>query len=105
VLEYVLFRQLGDAPGLWAYFRAEGSLDTGVLWFVGALLVFRSRTRVGLGAAGSPGSALAGRDSGGPSAAASRRGDRRAVPDPTGAPVRPFWVSSKHHEIPRLGPR
>jgi len=40
LLEYVLFRQLGDAPGLWAYFSAEGSLDTGVLWFVGALLVF-----------------------------------------------------------------
>jgi hypothetical protein len=40
LLEYVLFRQLGEAPGLWAYFRAEGSLDTGVLWFVGALLIF-----------------------------------------------------------------
>jgi hypothetical protein len=40
LLEYVLFRQLGEAPGIWAYFRAEGTLDTGVLWFVGALLVF-----------------------------------------------------------------
>jgi hypothetical protein len=40
LLEYVLFRQLGEAPGLRAYFRAEGSLDTGVLWFVGALLIF-----------------------------------------------------------------
>jgi hypothetical protein len=40
LLEYVLFRQLGEAPGLWTYFRAEGSLDTGVLWFVGALLTF-----------------------------------------------------------------
>jgi hypothetical protein len=40
LLEYVLFRQLGEAPGLWTYFRAEGSLDTGVLWFVGALLIF-----------------------------------------------------------------
>ncbi|HEY6687055.1 MAG TPA: acyltransferase [Propionibacteriaceae bacterium] len=40
LLEYVLFRQLGEAPGLWTYFRAEGTLDTGVLWFVGALLIF-----------------------------------------------------------------
>ena len=40
LLEYALFRQLGEAPGLRAYFRAEGSLDTGVLWFVGALLIF-----------------------------------------------------------------
>jgi hypothetical protein len=40
LLEYVLFRQLGQAPELWAYFRAEGTLDTGVLWFVGALLIF-----------------------------------------------------------------
>ena len=40
LLVRVLFRQLGEAPGLWAYFRAEGSLDTGVLWFVGALLIF-----------------------------------------------------------------
>ena len=40
LLEYVLFRQLGQAPGLWTYFRAEGTLDTGVLWFVGALLIF-----------------------------------------------------------------
>jgi fucose 4-O-acetylase-like acetyltransferase len=40
LLEYVLFRRLGEAPGLWTYFRAEGSLDTGVLWFVRALLIF-----------------------------------------------------------------
>lgn len=40
LLEYALFRWLGEAPGLRAYFRAEGSLDTGVLWFVGALLIF-----------------------------------------------------------------
>ena len=40
LLEYVVFRQLGEAPGIWAYFRAEGTLDTGVLWFVGALLAF-----------------------------------------------------------------
>ena len=40
LLEYVLFRQLGQAPGLRTYFRAEGTLDTGVLWFVGALLTF-----------------------------------------------------------------
>ena len=40
LLEYVLFRELGEAPGLWTYFRAERSLDTGVLWFVGALLIF-----------------------------------------------------------------
>lgn len=40
LLEYALFRTLGDAPGLWTYLRAEGTLDTGVLWFVGALLVF-----------------------------------------------------------------
>jgi hypothetical protein len=40
LLEYALFRQLGEAPGLRAYFRAEGTLDTGVLWFVGALLIF-----------------------------------------------------------------
>jgi Acyltransferase family len=39
-LEYALFRTLGEAPGLWTYLRAEGTLDTGVLWFVGALLVF-----------------------------------------------------------------
>ena len=39
-LEYALFRWLGAAPGLWRYLRQEGSLDTGVLWFVGALLVF-----------------------------------------------------------------
>jgi hypothetical protein len=30
LLEYALFRQLGEAPGLRAYFCAEGSLDTGV---------------------------------------------------------------------------
>jgi fucose 4-O-acetylase-like acetyltransferase len=29
LLEYVLFSQLGEAPGLWTYLRAEGSLDTG----------------------------------------------------------------------------
>ena len=40
LLEYALFRTLGDAPGLWTYLRAEGTLDSGVLWFVGALLVF-----------------------------------------------------------------
>ncbi len=40
LLEYGLFRWLGTVPGLWVYLRAEGSLDTGVLWFVGALLVF-----------------------------------------------------------------
>jgi hypothetical protein len=40
LLEYALFRQLGEAPGLRAYFRAEGTLDIGVLWFVGALLIF-----------------------------------------------------------------
>jgi Acyltransferase family len=40
LLEYALFRTLGDAPGLWTYLRAEGTLDTGVLWFVGALLIF-----------------------------------------------------------------
>jgi len=40
LLEYTLFRWLGEAPALWAYFRDEGSLDSGVLWFVGALLVF-----------------------------------------------------------------
>lgn len=40
LLEYALFRTLGEAPGLWTYLRAEGTLDTGVLWFVGALLVF-----------------------------------------------------------------
>ncbi|MFC5791407.1 acyltransferase [Agromyces tardus] len=40
LLEYGLFRWLGEAPGFWVYLRAEGSLDTGVLWFVGALLVF-----------------------------------------------------------------
>jgi fucose 4-O-acetylase-like acetyltransferase len=40
LLEYALFRLLGEAPGLWAYLREEGSLDTGVLWFVGALLIF-----------------------------------------------------------------
>jgi fucose 4-O-acetylase-like acetyltransferase len=40
LLEYVLFRQLGEAPDLGTYLRAEGSLDTGVLWFVGVLLIF-----------------------------------------------------------------
>lgn len=40
LLEYALFRWLGDAPGLWDYLAAEGSLDTGVLWFVGVLLIF-----------------------------------------------------------------
>jgi len=36
VLEYALFRLLGNPTGL----LEEGSLDTGVLWFVGALLIF-----------------------------------------------------------------
>jgi fucose 4-O-acetylase-like acetyltransferase len=40
LLEYALFRWLGNAPDLWTYLRAERTLDTGVLWFVGALLVF-----------------------------------------------------------------
>jgi len=40
LLEYALFRSLGGAPGLGEYLRAEGSLDTGVLWFVGVLLIF-----------------------------------------------------------------
>jgi len=40
LLEYAVFLWLGDAPDLWTYLRAERSLDTGVLWFVGALLVF-----------------------------------------------------------------
>lgn len=40
LLEYALFRWLSEVPELWAYLRQEGSLDTGVLWFVGALLVF-----------------------------------------------------------------
>jgi fucose 4-O-acetylase-like acetyltransferase len=40
LLEYGLFRWLGGAPDLWTYLLAERSLDTGVLWFVGALLVF-----------------------------------------------------------------
>jgi hypothetical protein len=40
LLEYALLRWLGGAPALGEYLRAEGSLDTGVLWFVGALLVF-----------------------------------------------------------------
>jgi fucose 4-O-acetylase-like acetyltransferase len=35
LLAYGLFRWLGQAPGLWDYLAAEGSLDTGVLWFVG----------------------------------------------------------------------
>jgi len=36
LLEYALFRLLGNPTGL----LEEGSLDTGVLWFVGALLIF-----------------------------------------------------------------
>jgi fucose 4-O-acetylase-like acetyltransferase len=40
LLEYGMFRWLGHAPGLWDYLAAEGSLDTGVLWFVGVLLIF-----------------------------------------------------------------
>lgn len=40
LLEYALFRWLGQAPDLWTYLLAEKSLDTGVLWFVGALLAF-----------------------------------------------------------------
>jgi hypothetical protein len=59
LLEYALFRWLGEAPGLWTYFRAEGSLDTGVLW-VGRRATVRIR-RLGLGATGPRGSA-AGRD-------------------------------------------
>jgi fucose 4-O-acetylase-like acetyltransferase len=40
-LEYVLFHVLGDVDASYsAYLRQEGTLDTGVLWFVGALLVF-----------------------------------------------------------------
>jgi hypothetical protein len=39
-LEYGLFRWLGQAPGLGDYLAGEGSLDTGVLWFVGVLLIF-----------------------------------------------------------------
>ncbi|WP_157631273.1 acyltransferase family protein [Catelliglobosispora koreensis] len=40
LLEYGLFRWYGQAPGLREYLAAEGSLDTGVLWFVGVLLIF-----------------------------------------------------------------
>jgi heme/copper-type cytochrome/quinol oxidase subunit 4 len=40
LLEYALFRWLGTAPDLRTYLRAEGTLDTGVLWFIGALLAF-----------------------------------------------------------------
>ncbi|WP_448005127.1 acyltransferase family protein [Agromyces bauzanensis] len=40
LLEYALFRWLGNAPDLWTYLLAERSLDAGVLWFVGALLAF-----------------------------------------------------------------
>lgn len=40
MLEYLLFRWLGGAPGLGEYMAAEGSIDTGVLWFVGVLLIF-----------------------------------------------------------------
>lgn len=40
LLEYALFRWFGSASELGEYLRAEGSLDTGVLWFVGALLAF-----------------------------------------------------------------
>lgn len=40
LLEYALFRWLGTQPDLWEYLLREGSLDAGVLWFVGALLVF-----------------------------------------------------------------
>lgn len=40
LLEYALLRWLANAPELGEYLRAEGSLDTGVLWLVGALLVF-----------------------------------------------------------------
>ncbi|WP_165547413.1 acyltransferase family protein [Kribbella sindirgiensis] len=36
LLEYALFRLLGNPVGL----LEEGSLDTGVLWFIGALLTF-----------------------------------------------------------------
>ena len=89
LLEYVLLRQLGQAPELWAYFHAEGTLDTGVLWFVGALLIFSlAYAGLGLGATGSRGSAAARRDKRRSSASAGRRGDRRNVPGPTGAAVR-----------------
>jgi hypothetical protein len=36
LLEYALFRLFGNRSGL----LEEGSLDTGVLWFIGALLIF-----------------------------------------------------------------
>lgn len=41
-LLYALYHPLGEAPGsYWAEFLgAEGQLDTGPLWFVGALLIF-----------------------------------------------------------------
>lgn len=52
LLEYALFRWLGGAPGLGEYLRAEGSLDTGVLWFVGVLLIFSLAYAGLIGAAG-----------------------------------------------------
>ena len=89
LLEYVLFRQLGEAPGLWTYFRAEGSLDTGVLWFVGALLTFS------LGYAGwvwvrrgHEARPRLGEIKVGHLLLLAARGDRRDVPGPTGAAVR-----------------
>jgi fucose 4-O-acetylase-like acetyltransferase len=40
-LEYLLFHVLGETDVSYAeYLRREGTLDTGVLWFVAALLVF-----------------------------------------------------------------
>lgn len=52
LLEYALFRWLNAAPELWPYLVAEGSLDTGVLWFVGALLVFSLAYAGGIAARG-----------------------------------------------------
>lgn len=52
LLEYALFRWLDAAPGLWPYLLTEGSLDTGVLWFVGALLAFSLAYAGGIAARG-----------------------------------------------------
>jgi fucose 4-O-acetylase-like acetyltransferase len=62
LLEYVLFRQLGEAPELWTYFRAEGSLDRGFVVRRDATDFFARVRRLGLDATGSRGSAAAGRD-------------------------------------------
>lgn len=41
ILEYALFRFVGtESDSYGAYLRREGSLDTGVFWFVGVLLLF-----------------------------------------------------------------